>query len=292
MTIQKSQGLGELFGALSKLQGRIENAKKDKSGFNNRYRYADLNQYLELSKDLLAEYGLSVVQIPGGIEIIEVTNESNEKQLVPKQKLTTCIGHESGQFISGTMEMIVEKLKSNSWGQSTGSALSYMRRYAIAATLGMSQEDNDNMLSKKEGEKSHSSSPKLDKNRVDYLKELLKDEPERLEKILIWASQKQNQKLRSIEDMSIEIYTATINILLEEKIRNESASKKDTSRIDDKQVEFIKRIATTDRLNKILADYNLNKLEDMSIEDYNIEYDKLRLEQEDNEEFFENLNVI
>lgn len=281
MTIQRSEELGDLLCALSKLQGRIENAKKDKSGFNNRYKYADLNQYIELSKDLLSEYGLSILQIPGSIEIIEITNESNQKQLVPKQKLTTCIGHESGQFISGTMEMIVEKLKSNSWGQSTGSALSYMRRYGIAATLGMSQEDDDNMISKKETEKS--SSPKIDKQKVDYLKELLKDDTKRLEKILLWASDQQQQKVRNIEEMSIDVYTATINILINEKMKNEEMNK---NRISAEQIDFIKGVVTTDRLNKILCDYNLDKLEDMNVVDYNKEYDKLRLEQNNQEDIF------
>ena len=288
MTIQKSEELGDLFCALSKLQGRIENAKKDKSGFNNRYKYADLNQYLELSKDLLAEYGLSVLQIPGCIEIIEVTNESNERQLVPKQKLTTCIGHESGQFISGTMEMIVEKLKSNSWGQSTGSALSYMRRYGIAATLGMGQEDNDNMLSKKDAEKA---SPKIDKDRVNYLKELLKDDQERLGKILLWASEQQHQKLRNIEDMSIDVYTAAINILIKEKIKNEETAKKDINLIDQKQAAFLTRILTPERLNKILSDCNLTKLDDMNVKDYHNEYNKLRLETNEPDEVYGELKV-
>lgn len=283
MEIHRSEKLDELLCELSKLQGKIENAKKDKSGYGNRYKYADLNQYLQLSKDLLTEHGLSILQIPGGIEIVEITNESSQKQLFPKQKLTTYISHSSGQFIGGTMEMVIEKVKGNSWGQSTGSALSYMRRYGLAAILGMSQEDNDNMISKPH---------KIDKDKVNYLKELLKDDPQRLEKILLWASDQQQQKLTKLEDMSIEIYTKVVNVLNKEKIKNDDDNKKTTNLICDQQVEFIKKVVTTDRLNKILSDYNLNRLEDMSVDDYNIEYDRLRLEQNSSEEFFEKLNVI
>lgn len=328
MEIQRSEQLGELFCALSQLQGKIENAKKDKSGYKNNYKYADLNQYIELSKELLAEHGLCVLQIPGAMEIVEVTKEIKEIQVIettekvynkkndsyeyhelktpqeviklhkisiPKQTITTWIGHKSGQFISDSMEILVEKMSGSSWGQSTGGAISFARRYARSGTLGMSQEDNDNMLSKNDTEKVYSissyNSSKIDKDKVNYLKELLKDDPQRLEKILLWASEKQQQKLVKLEDMSTEIYATVVNILNNEKIKNEETSKKRINLVSERQVEFIKKIVTTDRLNKILLDYKLNRLEDMSVEDYNIEYDKLRLEQENKEEFIIKQNI-
>lgn len=292
LNIERSENLSDLLGALSKFQGKIENAKKDKVGFNNRYKYADLNQYIEISKDLLAENGLSILQIPGGIEIIEVTNESNQKQFLPKQKLTTWLGHESGQFISGTMEMIVEKTKSNSWGQSTGSAISYMRRYGISAILSMSQEDDDNIISKKENERYSPLLPcpvpsKIDKKKADYLKELIKDDPPRLEKILEWASTKQNQKVSAVEEMSVEIYNAAINFLLNEKIKllneetKEEINKKNENLISVQQADFMKSIITTDMLNQVLSNYNIKNLEEMGVDDYNIEYDKLRFNKEE-----------
>lgn len=328
MTIQKSDELGDLFCALAQLQGKIENAKKDKSGYKNNYKYADLNQYIELSKELLAEHGLCVLQIPGAMEIVEVTKEVKEihviettekvynkttqsyeyhelktpqdviklhKISVPKQTITTWIGHKSGQFISDSMEILVEKMAGSSWGQSTGGAISFARRYARSGTLGMSQEDNDNMLSKNDTEKVYSTSyyksPKIDKERVNYLKELLKDDPERLKKILLWASEQQKQSLNNIEDMSIDVYTAAINILINEKIKNEELDKKDASLIDEKQAAFISRILTPERLNKILSDYNLTKLEDMNVKDYHNEYNKLRLEIDEPKEVFEKLKV-
>lgn len=153
MTIQTSDKLNELFSALSKLQGKIEHAKKDKSGYKDRYKYADLTQYIEVSKEILEENNLCVSQIPGTIEIVEVTKEVRDEKTkamsfhtvrIPKQKVTTYIGHSSGQFISSTMEILVEKIEGNTWGQSTGSAISYSRKYSLAGGLGMSQEDNDN----------------------------------------------------------------------------------------------------------------------------------------------------
>ncbi len=157
MTIQKSDELNELFSALSKLQGKIEPTKKDKSGYLNRYKYVELSQYIEVSKDLLEENGLCVLQFPGTIEIVEITREIEDKKnisviintiKIPKQKITTFIGHSSGQFISETTEILVEKMAGNSWGQATGSAISFSRRYAYAGGLCMTQEDDDNQIRK------------------------------------------------------------------------------------------------------------------------------------------------
>lgn len=148
MTIQKSDELNELFSALSKIQGNLDHAKKDKSGYKNRYKYTDLTQYIDVSKELLEENGICVLQMPGSIEIIDITEDSNNLVRVPKQKITTFIGHSSGQFISETMEIIIEKIAGNSWGQSTGSAISYSRKYSLAGGLGMTQEDDDNQIQK------------------------------------------------------------------------------------------------------------------------------------------------
>ena len=281
-----------------------------------------------MSKELLAEHGLCILQIPGAMEIVEVTKEVKEIQviettekvynktnqsyeyhelktpqdviklhkiMVPKQTITTWIGHKSGQFISDSMEILVEKMAGSSWGQSTGGAISFARRYARSGTLGMSQEDNDNMLSKNDTEKVYSTSsyksPKIDKDKVNYLKELLKDDPERLKKILLWASEQQKQSLNNIEDMSIDVYTAAINILINERIKNEELAKKDINLIDEKQAAFMNRMLTPERLDKILSDYNLTKLEDMNVKDYHNEYNKLRLEIDEPKEVFEKLKV-
>lgn len=296
MTIHRSDQLNELFSALSKLQGKLEMAKKDKAGYNNNYKYAELSQYIEISKELLEEHGLCVLQMPGAIEIVEVTKEIYDKKtqtyvfhniMIPKQKITTEIGHESGQFISSSMEILVEKMASNSWGQSTGVAISFARRYARAGGLGMSQEDNDNQLPKKEVEKHYdqvNSSTSVDYERIDadkvkYLTSLLKDDSERLKKILLWA------KVEKIEDLSIIAYTTAVNRLIAEQKGIQIPSNNDTNLISETQVAFVKRLVTPERLNKILQDYKLNKLEEMSLADFHKEYDKLRLEMTTNIEY-------
>ena len=289
MTIKHSEQLGELFSALSKLQGKLEMAKKDKSGYNTNYKSADLTQYIDLSKELLAEYGLCLLQIPESMEIVEITKEIYDKKnqtyffqpiMTPKQKITTWIGHESGQFISGSMEILVEKMTANSWGQSTGVAVSFARRYALAGSLGMSQEDDDNQLSKKDVEKSYSQHKssivvnydRITKDQVDCITSLLINDPERVKKILVWA------KVKTVEELSVENYKTIVKTIFAEQGEKIPGANENTNFISEEQMAFLRRLLTPERLNKIFQDYNLNKLEEMNIADYYTEYYKLMLE--------------
>lgn len=72
---------------------------------------------------------------------------------------------------------------------------------------------------------------------------------------------------------------------------DEEAGNTDINLIDQKQVAFMSRMLTPERLNKILSDYNLTKLEDMNVKDYHNEYNKLRLESHEPEEVFAELKV-
>lgn len=82
-----------------------------------------------------------------------------------------------------------------------------------------------------------------------------------------------------------------------ESLKKLTKDTKDTNKdilIEEIQANTLKELVTPERLNKILKDYNLNKLEDMTLCDYNNEYDKLRLEMstETNENNFLNNKKI
>jgi hypothetical protein len=53
--------------------------------------------------------------------------------------LTTILAHESGEWISQEMSLPVSKVDA----QGAGSAITYMRRYALAAVVGVVQADDD-----------------------------------------------------------------------------------------------------------------------------------------------------
>ncbi len=129
--MKMSEEKGELFKAFSKFQGELQNAKKDKAGHG--YKYADLGACIDVAKSVLAKNGLAVTQMLGMAED-------------GKQTMITMMTHESGQWMSSEFKL-VEAVLAGGGGknpaQQLGSAITYQRRYAFAAIIGLAQEDDD-----------------------------------------------------------------------------------------------------------------------------------------------------
>lgn len=113
--------------ALSKVQGEIKNVKKTKQAHN--HKYADLAACLDAVIDILSKYQISIIQPP--------TFERGH------QLIETVLIHE-GQWLRSTicMDNLPTLVKGNVV-QSWGAALTYYRRYALAAMVGLAQEDDD-----------------------------------------------------------------------------------------------------------------------------------------------------
>ena len=124
--IMQSESIANLAKALSIVQGKLTYAKKDSENPFFKSKYADLESVWDACRDLLSANGLAVVQLPG--EYFEGT-----------MALTTIITHSSGEWISQQMSLPVTKPDA----QGAGSALTYMRRYALAAAIGVVQADDD-----------------------------------------------------------------------------------------------------------------------------------------------------
>lgn len=123
----KSEQINELATALAKAQGQIEGAKKSSSNPFFKSKYADLAECWNTCREALTANGISVIQMP------EEINENG------RLNITTMLAHSSGQYISSTLTMTVTKLDP----QAIGSAITYGRRYALAAMVGLAQEDDD-----------------------------------------------------------------------------------------------------------------------------------------------------
>jgi len=129
--MKMSDQVNELFAALSQFQGELENAPKDKPGHG--YKYADLAMCINTAKPVLAANGLAVSQMIG-------MNEHG------KQTLITILTHSSGQYITSEFVMVDANLMGGAGknpAQVLGSAITYQRRYAYAAIIGLAQEDDD-----------------------------------------------------------------------------------------------------------------------------------------------------
>jgi hypothetical protein len=129
--MNKSESVTELFKALSKFQGELENVEKAASGHG--YKYAKLGHCIDAAKPILATNGLSVMQLMGSNDNGDVTME-------------TVLGHSSGEYVSSACVMPIAKLQGGGGSnpaQVMGASITYMRRYQYAAIIGLAQDDTD-----------------------------------------------------------------------------------------------------------------------------------------------------
>lgn len=120
-----SESLKELATALAKAQSEIENAAKNANNPHFKSKYADLAEIINTSRPVLTKHGLSVVQLPG-MEDGRCTVE-------------TILLHSSGEWLSGLAAAPIQKADP----QGIGSAVTYLRRYSLAAVCAIAQEDDD-----------------------------------------------------------------------------------------------------------------------------------------------------
>lgn len=124
--MEMSTNITELATALAKAQGEIKNATKSSDNPYFKSKYADLAEVLNVAREPLAKNGLSIMQ-------------ANEGVANGYMSVTTLLLHSSGQYIKATGTFPVGKQDP----QGAGSALTYARRYSLAAMLGIAQEDDD-----------------------------------------------------------------------------------------------------------------------------------------------------
>ncbi len=123
--MKMSDTIDQMGAALAAAQGEIENASKNSQNPHFRSKYADLAEILNTVRPVFAKNGLSVVQSP-----------SYADGLV---SVTTTMLHASGQWMQDTASAPASKLDP----QGVGSAITYLRRYSLAAFAGIAQEDDD-----------------------------------------------------------------------------------------------------------------------------------------------------
>ena len=131
MIPMQSATIGKLTEALSKFQGSVQQPKLNKSvtvktngGGSYKFQYADLGACGAAAAPKLLENGLAVFQTIQG------------------QLLVTTLSHTSGEFVNSQMPLNQQTLFSTSF-QSIGSMITYMKRYAYCAILGLVADDDD-----------------------------------------------------------------------------------------------------------------------------------------------------
>ena len=134
--MNQSDSIANLALALSIVQGKLTYAVKDSANPFFKSKYADLESVWGACRELLSQNGLAVMQFPGLYSDLDKS-----------MSLTTIISHKSGEYISQEMSVPCGMLGRDGVlkldAQAAGSALTYMRRYALAAVVGVVQADDD-----------------------------------------------------------------------------------------------------------------------------------------------------
>jgi hypothetical protein len=113
--------------ALVAAQGGIKNITKEKKNTHFKNNYADIADGLDVIRPALSANGLAVTQS---------TDFDQDRGLFT---LHTRIYHISGEWIGSTYP-----LPTNGKAQDMGSAITYARRYALFALVGVAATDEDN----------------------------------------------------------------------------------------------------------------------------------------------------
>lgn len=127
--MDKSEEIDKLAIALAKFQGSLEQPSlnsevkvKTKTGGEYKFKYADLSECKRAAKQPLADNELSVCQL-----------------IEDDYSIRTILLHSSGQWISSKVRMP----SNTADAQSIGSAITYAKRYAFCAILGIVADDDE-----------------------------------------------------------------------------------------------------------------------------------------------------
>lgn len=130
----QSNEIGELAAALAAAQSEFTFAVTDATG-GMKNKYATLQNVLEAIRQGLTANGIAVIQAP-----------------MPAQNgimLRTTLAHKSGQWMASEISLPNDRMGGI---QGMGSALTYARRYALAAMVGIAQDDDDGATAMKESQ--------------------------------------------------------------------------------------------------------------------------------------------
>lgn len=136
--MKTSESISKIASALLQAQKAITFAAKDASNPFFKSKYADLPTVIDAIKPALNE---------AGIVFIQSATPSESGMLA----LTTRLIHESGEWLE---DVATAPLQKND-PQGYGSAITYLRRYSLAAFTGLYQDDDDGQAASQPGKGIH-----------------------------------------------------------------------------------------------------------------------------------------
>lgn len=121
------EDLPAFFADFATAQGELQDAHKDQQAYQ--YKYADLSQVLQIARPVLSRHGIGLIQLLGNAG--------------DNVSVTTLLVHKGGAGVKTVSSMPVGQPGKMSHAQAVGSISTYLRRYSVAAIVGITQTDND-----------------------------------------------------------------------------------------------------------------------------------------------------
>lgn len=192
--MERSDQIDTLAAALAKAQGAMEAAERDRANPEFRHKYATLSALWAAARKPLSDNGLALVQ-----DVPEQEDGALE--------VTTLLLHTSGQWLKGNIRLPVlgQPLRGGGRGpitaQSIGSAITYGRRYGLAAMLGVvadeESDDDGNAASQPSSDELAERRDRFVKEIADLLESSFVTDQEREQWVAWLADEQPEDKLRA-----------------------------------------------------------------------------------------------
>lgn len=143
--MNQSESITKIAAALIAVQGELKSITKDSTNPHFKNKYASLDTITETVRPILAKHGLAVLQgtvSPQSDELMHLKNVTVETRLV----------HSSGEWISNSVVLPVgtvpvkldgKQVGAEPTAQTAGGAVTYGRRYGLAALLALTTDEDD-----------------------------------------------------------------------------------------------------------------------------------------------------
>ena len=123
----QSENIKNLLATLAEVQNELPTMPKDADGYG--YKYTTLDTITQTIKPILHKHGIGYMQSVGGVVASEMV-------------LTTRIFNKEGEYIEDTAALPVIVSSKNNAAQTLGMSITYMRRYALCAMLGITSDED------------------------------------------------------------------------------------------------------------------------------------------------------
>lgn len=188
--MNKSESIKAFAEALAKFQGEVKNPPKSADNPFFKSKYTPLDVMIDTAKPLLNKHGLSYIQSCSG-----------DGQNIT---VTTLLMHSSGEWVE-TDPLTLKADKATAQG--AGSAITYGRRYALAAALGLASDEDDDGNGAEPKKTPKSKPQKIDNTKAQVIYDLLQETNADVKAFLDYY------KVSKVEDMTLDVWTKATRAL-------------------------------------------------------------------------------